>query len=107
MFRDTHMGSVLAWIGSLSVRWSCRVGKLLNRDGNPTPDTRLSVITFRCLGTPEAIRLGLVGVAIDRQYRDTPDLYLPYHAGNDSRPCVSNCLTGIMGLAESLRLVRM
>jgi hypothetical protein len=40
------------------------------------------VIAFRCslLGTPEAIRLGLVGVAINHQHRDTPDLDLPYHA---------------------------
>ena len=47
--------------------------------------------------THEAIRLGLIGVAIDHQYRDAPDLDLPYHAGNDSRACVSNCLTGDHG----------
>jgi hypothetical protein len=40
---------------------------VLDRDCDPTPDSRASVIAFRCslLGTPEAIRLGLVGVAID------------------------------------------
>jgi hypothetical protein len=61
------------------------------QQGHPTPDSRASVIAFRCslLGTPEAIRLGLVGVAIDHQHRDAPDLYLPYHAGTLGA-CVSN-----------------
>jgi hypothetical protein len=27
------------------------------------------------------------------QHRDTPDLDLPYHAENDSRVCVSDCLS--------------
>ena len=60
---------------AFAVRWSCRVGS------DPTPDSRPSVIAFRCSlpGTPEAIRLGLVGVAINHQHRDTPDLDLPYH----------------------------
>jgi hypothetical protein len=37
---------------------------VLDRDCDPTPDSRASVIAFRrsLLGTPEAIRLGLVGV---------------------------------------------
>jgi hypothetical protein len=82
MFRGTHMGPSSPRLDHLSVQWSRRVGKLLDRDSDPTPDSRPSVIAFRCslLGTPEAISLGLVGVAIDHQHRDAPDLDLPYHA---------------------------
>ena len=35
---------VLAWIEPLSVQWSRRVGKLLDRDSDSTPDSRPSVI---------------------------------------------------------------
>jgi hypothetical protein len=70
-------------MGALSIQWPRRVGKLLDCDSDPTPDSRPSVIDFRCslLGTPDAICLSLVGVAIDHQHRDTPDLDPPYHAG--------------------------
>src|SRR5260370_42646292 len=47
MFRDTHMGSVLAQIGPLSVRRSSGVGKLLDRNCDATPDSRPSVIALR------------------------------------------------------------
>ena len=81
---------------AFAVRWSCRVGN------DPTPDSCPSVIAFRCSlpGAPEAIRLGLVGVAIDHQHRNTPDLDLPYHAENDSGVCVSNCLNEEDTIAE-------
>ncbi len=64
-------------IGPLSVRWSRRVCKLLNSNCDP----------------PVAIRFGLVGVSVDHQHRDTPDVDLPYHAGKDRRAPISNCLT--------------
>src|ERR1700751_1929871 len=109
MFRDSRYGSALAWIGAFSVRGSRRVGKLLNHDSDPTPYSRGSVIAFRyqLLGTHEAIRLGVVSVAINHPHRDTPDLYFRYHAENDSRPCVSNSLTGDHGDGRKPRLFRM
>jgi hypothetical protein len=39
---------------------------------------------------PEAIRFGLVGVAIEHQHRGTPDLDLAYHAENRGIACVSD-----------------
>jgi hypothetical protein len=74
---------------TISVQWSHGVGKLLDRDCDPTPDSHPSGIAFPLLASAqsaetrpsgeaprhaEAIRLGLVGVAIDHQQRDTPDL---------------------------------
>jgi hypothetical protein len=94
MSSDPYMGRSSPRSNPLSVPWPRRVCKLLDSDCDPTPDSRPSVIPFRCslLGTPEAIHLALVSVTLDHQHRDAPDLDLPYHAGNDSRPCVSNCL---------------
>ena len=61
---------------AFAVRWSCRVGS------DPTPDSRPSVIAVcrKLVGTPIAIRFGLVSVPVDHQHRDTPDVDLPYHA---------------------------
>ncbi len=89
-------------IGALSVRWSRRVCKLLNSNFDPTPDSRTSVIAVCCklLGTPVAIRLGLVSVPVHHQHRDTPDVDLPYHTGKGSSVYVSNCLPGKTGMAE-------
>jgi hypothetical protein len=90
------------------VRWSRRVCKLPNSNCDSTPDRRTSVIAFcRKLGagaprlalraklrsTPVPILFGLVGVSVDHQHRDTPDVDLPYHAGKDRRAPISNCLT--------------
>jgi hypothetical protein len=77
------------------VRWSRRVCKLLNSNCDPTTDSRTSVIAVCCKlrSTPVAIRFSLVGVSVDHQHRDTPDVDLPYHAGKDRRAPISNCLT--------------
>jgi len=77
------------------VRWSRRVCKLLNSNCDPTPDSRTSVIAVCCKlrSTPVAIGFGLVGVSVDHQHRDTPDVDLPYHAGKGRRAPISNCLT--------------
>jgi len=77
------------------VRRSRRVRKLLNSNCDQTPDSRTSVIAVCCKlrSAPVAIRFGLVGVLVDHQHRDTPDVDLPYHTGKGSSPYVSNCLT--------------
>ena len=79
-----------------------RVCKLLSRNCDPTPDSRSSVIAVCCklLGTPVAIRFGLVSVSVDHQHRDTPDVDFPYHTRKGSSVYVSNCLPGKTGIAE-------
>jgi len=57
-------------------------------------------VCCKLLGTPVAIRLGRISVPVDHQHRDTPDFYLPYHAGKGSSVYVSNCLPGKTGMAE-------
>src|SRR5712672_297632 len=60
---------VLAWIEPLSVQWSRRVGKLLDRDSDSTPDSRPSVIRthgpqgrrpteHRCIREPQGLEAG-------------------------------------------------
>ena len=72
-----------AWIAAVSVQWSGRIGKLLDRDCDPMPDSRPCVITVysKLRGTSKAAQLRLISVAIDHQHCDTPDVDFLYHAG--------------------------
>jgi hypothetical protein len=76
MFRDTLYGSVLAHIRALSVQGAGRIGKLLDRASDSTPNSRPSVIAFPWLAPRHA--------GSYRQHRGTPDLDLPYHTENGS-----------------------
>jgi len=70
--------------------------------GISTPNRRASVIALcfklrrrvprlapraKLAGTSVGIRFGIVGVAIEHQHRDAPDVDLPYHAGKSSLIC--------------------
>ena len=49
----------------------------------------------------DGLRNKLFSVSIDNQHHDPPDLNLPHHAGNNSRACISNYVTGGHGAGRN------